>query len=294
MRKMPHPLLRKLLTGARRKRRSSDPGHFYSPIPDPEEIRRDEARIFGAPPRQLPGIDMREAEQMQLLESFAGYYESMPFRAEKTAGLRYHFDNPAYSYSDAILLHCMIRHVRPRRFIEVGSGYSSCVTLDTSELFFGAEIETTFIEPYPALLESLLKEGDRARIRIVPSRLQDVPLATFEALESNDILFIDSTHVGKTGSDVNHLFFEILPRLASGVHVHVHDIFYPFEYPKEWVYKGRAWNEAYMTRAFLQYNAAFRIALMNTFMQRFHADFFREKMPLCLRNPGGSLWLRRE
>lgn len=106
---------------------------------------------------------MLEAEQMQLLESFAGYYESMPFRAEKTAGLRYHFDNPAYSYSDAILLHCMIRHVRPRRFIEVGSGYSSCVTLDTSELFFGAEIETTFIEPYPALLEPLLKEGDRAR-----------------------------------------------------------------------------------------------------------------------------------
>jgi len=145
-----------------------------------------------------------------------------------------------------------------------------------------------------SLSASLLKEGDRARIRIVPSRLQDVPLATFEALESNDILFIDSTHVGKTGSDVNHLFFEILPRLASGVHVHVHDIFYPFEYPKEWVYKGRAWNEAYMTRAFLQYNAAFRIALMNTFMQRFHADFFREKMPLCLRNPGGSLWLRRE
>lgn len=245
-------------------------------------------------PRQLPGIDLREAEQMLLLDGFAGFYESMPFQAEKTAGLRYHFENPAYSYSDAILLYCMIRHAKPRRIIEVGSGFSSCVTLDTSELFFDGNIETTFIEPYPKLLESLLKEGDGARISLIPSRLQDVSLNAFEALECNDILFIDSTHVGKVGSDVNHLFFEILPRLAAGVYVHVHDIFYPFEYPKEWVYKGRAWNEAYMLRAFLEYNTAFRIVLMNTFMQHFHEDFFRKKMPLCLKNPGGSLWLRRE
>ncbi len=291
---MPRPLMLKLLAGTGRKRRSSDPGHFYSPIPDPEEVRRDEARIFGAPPRQLPGIDLHEAEQMQLLEDLAAYYDSMPFRAGKTAGLRFHFENPAYSYSDAILLHCMIRHAKPRRIIEVGSGYSSCATLDTSELFFDGRIEATFIEPYPALLESLLKEGDRARIRIIPARLQDVAIETFEALERDDILFIDSTHVGKTGSDVNCLLFEILPRLAAGVYVHVHDIFYPFEYPKEWIYRGRAWNEAYLMRAFLQYNGAFRIVLMNTFMQHFHEDFFSRRMPLCLKNPGGSLWLRRE
>ena len=94
-------------------------------------------------------------------------------------------------------------------------------------------------------------------------------------------------------SDVNHIFFEILPRLSSGVHIHFHDIFYPFEYPKDWVYEGRAWNEAYVLRAFLQYNSAFRVVLMNTFMERYHESFFQERMPLCLKNTGASLWIRK-
>jgi hypothetical protein len=287
-------LLNKTFFPSRGKKRSTDPGHFYSPLPDPDEIRRDEARIFGSMPRTIAGIDLNEEEQLALLSSFVDYYRSLPFGERPSPNLRYGFDNPAYSYSDAIMLHCMIRHVRPHRIIEVGSGYSSCVTLDTNELFFDNRIRTTFIEPYPELLLSLVKEGDRSRIRVIPSRLQDVAPEEFEALEENDILFVDSTHVCKTGSDVNCLFFDILPRLRKGVHVHFHDIFFPFEYPKEWIYRGRAWNEAYLLRAFLQYNAAFRVVLMNTFMQHFHAGFFRENMPLCLKNPGGSIWLRRQ
>lgn len=287
-------LLNKAFLPSRRKKRSTDPGHFYSPLPDLDEIRRDEARIFGSMPRTIAGIDLKEEEQFALLCSFVDYYRSMPFGEHQSPDLRYRFDNPAYSYSDAIMLHCMIRHVRPNRIIEVGSGYSSCVMLDTNELFFGNRIRTAFIEPYPELLLSLVKESDLSRIRVIPSRLQDVAAEEFDALEENDILFIDSTHVCKTGSDVNRIFFDILPGLRRGVYVHFHDIFFPFEYPKEWIYRGRAWNEAYLLRAFLQYNAAFRVVLMNTFMQHFHETFFREKMPLCLRNPGGSIWLRRE
>jgi len=128
---------------------------------------------------------------------------------------------------------------------------------------------------------------------MLPSRLQDVDASEFEALRANDILFIDSTHVSKINSDVNRIFFEILPRLSPGVHIHFHDISYPFEYPKEWVYEGRAWNEAYMLRTFLQYNTAFRIVLMNTFMERYHESFFQERMPLCLKNIGGSIWIRK-
>ncbi len=280
--------------GPGRKKRSTDAGHFYSPIPDLAEIRRDEAKIFGDIPRIIPGIDLREAEQLALLGEFAKLYEDMPFKAQKTGGLRYHFENPAYSYSDATLLHCMIRHAKPRRIIEVGSGFSSCIMLDTNEAFFGNSVATTFIEPYPELLLSLVRDSDKANIRLIPSRLQDVPPEEFAELAENDILFIDSTHVSKTGSDVNRIFFDILPRLGKGVYVHFHDIFHPFEYPKEWIYKGRAWNEAYLLRAFLQYNTAFRVVLMNTFMQHFHEAFFREKLPLCLKNPGGSIWLRRE
>jgi hypothetical protein len=270
------------------------PGHYYSPIAPLEEIRKDEAKIFGEPSRSIPGIDLREEEQLRLLESLTVYYGDMPFRDEKQEGLRYHFKNDSYEHSDAILLHSMIRHLKPRRMIEVGSGFSSCVTLDTNDLFLGGSVDLTFIEPYPHLLRSLVKESERSKIKVIESRLQDVDLGIFEALQANDILFIDSTHVSRVHSDVNRIFFEILPRLAPGVHVHFHDIFYPFEYPKEWIMEGRAWNEAYLLRAFLQYNQDFRVVLMNTFMEHFHEPFFREKMPLCLKNTGASLWLRRE
>jgi hypothetical protein len=270
------------------------PGHFYSPIPSMDEIIRDDSKIFGDIPRNIDGLDLHEAEQLRLLNQFVAYYDEMPFQAQKCEGLRYYFENPAYSYSDAIFLHCMIRHLKPNRIIEVGSGFSSCMTLDTNELFCGGSIATTFIEPYPELLLSLVKEADKSTIKTIPTRLQDVDLREFDALQANDILFIDSTHVSKINSDVNRIFFEILPRLSSGVYIHFHDIFYPFEYPKNWVYEGRAWSEAYLLRAFLQYNSAFSVVFMNTFMEHFHESLFQEKMPLCLKNTGGSIWIRKE
>jgi hypothetical protein len=270
------------------------PGHFYSPIPNLEEIRRDEKKIFEYPDKHIPGLELNEAEQLRLLEKLIPYYDSMPFNPRKTKELRYYFENPAYSYSDAVLLHCMIRLLKPNKIIEVGSGFSSCMTLDTNELFFNGSIQLTFIEPHPELLLSLIKESDKNRHRIIGSRLQNIALSEFASLEANDILFIDSTHVGKINSDVNRILFDILPILSPGVHVHFHDIFFPFEYPKDWVYEGRALNESYVLRAFLQYNNAFRIILMNTFMMRFHEPFFKEKMPLCLKDPGGSIWIRRE
>jgi len=273
--------------------RFAPPGHFFSPIPSLDEIRQDESRIFESVPRDIISVELHESEQLTLLEEIAHYYKEMPFQSHKVEGLRYYFENPAYLYSDAIILHGMIRHLSPKRIIEVGSGFSSCVTLDTNELFFNGSISTTFIEPYPHLLMSLVKEEDKGRIRMLPFRLQDVDVSEFEALGANDILFIDSTHVSKVNSDVNRIFFEILPRLSPGVHIHFHDIFYPFEYPKEWVYEGRAWNEAYMLRTFLQYNTAFRVVLMNTFMERYHESFFQERMPLCLKNTGGSIWIRK-
>lgn len=290
------PVLSQLLEliAIKKNMRFVPPGHFYSPIPSLDEIKRDEAKIFGNFPPNIIGLELHVEDQLKLLNEFVAYYKEMPFQSEKREGLRYYFENPAYSYSDAILLHCMIRYLQPRRIIEVGSGFSSCMMLDTNELFFGGRIDTTFIEPYPELLMSLIKDTDKNKIKTISSRLQDVDLGEFEKLQANDILFIDSTHVSKINSDVNRIVFEILPRLTSGVYVHFHDIFFPFEYPKDWVYGGRAWNEAYLLRAFLQYNSAFRIVLMNTFMEHFHEPFFHQNMPLCLKNTGGSLWICKE
>jgi hypothetical protein len=269
------------------------PGHFYSPIANLDDIRRDEARIFGFDRRSLPGIDMHENDQVVLLKTLVKYCPEMPFDDLPKDNLRYGFVNPSYSYSDGIFLYSVMRHFKPGRIIEVGSGYSSCLMLDVNDLFFDGNIRCEFIDPYPDLLLSLLKSGESKRITPIRCRLQDVSLEKFRTLGENDILFIDSTHVSKVGSDVNYLFFELLPSLRAGVLVHLHDIFYPFEYPKSWVYEGRNWSEAYLLRAFLQYNEHFRIILFNTFLETFHRDFFVHHMPLCLKNPGGSIWLRK-
>lgn len=268
------------------------PGHVLSPIPSREQVKAREAEIY-AVPREMPGLDLNEAGQLRLFDELLAFYPDQPFKATRSAGLRYWFENPAYSYSDAILLHCMIRHLRPQRIIEIGAGYSSAAILDTNELFFESSIQCTFIEPESELLESLLKKGDAERSTLLQTNVQEVPSDLFGELEANDILFIDSSHVARIDSDVNHIFFRILPALKSGVQIHFHDIFYPFEYPLDWVYEGRAWNEAYMLRAFLQYNSQFQIQLFNTFIDWFHKEKYFREMPLVQKNTGGSIWIKK-
>lgn len=268
------------------------PGHFYSPIPALDEIRANEKQIFRFPD-QLPGIEMNLQGQFRLLEQLSAFYDEQPFAAQRQERLRYFFDNPNYSYGDAIVLHCMLRYLRPKRVIEIGSGYSSCVTLDTNELFFNNAVHCTFIEPYPELFLSLAKPEERDRLEIIGRNLQDIDLGIFATLAAGDILFIDSTHVAKIGSDVNYIFFEILPQLQKGVYIHIHDIYYPFEYPREWIYQGRAWNEAYLLRTFLEYNDVFEIQLFNSFLDYKHQEALTRTLPLCAGRPGSGIWLKK-
>jgi len=278
------------------------PGHFYSPIPDTAAIRRREDTVFDTNVREIAGIDLNEQAQLSLLDEFIPFYAGQPFTAHRQEGLRYFFENNAFSYFDAIVYHCLLRRLEPRRVIEVGSGYSSCALLDTNERFFGHRIACTFIEPYPQLLTSLLRDDDRSRTTLIARDLQDVDPDIFRELSADDILFIDSSHVVKTHSDVNYVFFEVLPRLRDGVYIHFHDIFHPFEYPREWVYQGRAWNEAYLLRAFLQENSRYSIELFNSFVEVFHRDRIARQMPLCLRyaeqsmipTSAQSIWLRKQ
>ena len=269
------------------------PGHFYSPIPSLEDIERDQSRLFATSNPELPGIDMRQVQQLALVESFREYYEEIPFTDTPGDDFRFGFNNPAYSYGDGVFLYFMLRSFRPRRLIEVGSGHSSCLVLDVNEKFLEGTLRLTFIEPYPELLRQLIKPGDEECIKIIPMRLQDVELSTFDELEAGDFLFIDSTHVSKSGSDVNRIIFEILPNLKPGVFVHFHDIFYPFEYPKVWALEGRAWNEAYLLRAFLQYNNSWEVILMNTYLWKFFEEQLADYFPLCLKNIGASIWLKK-
>jgi hypothetical protein len=267
------------------------PGHFYSPNPSREEVA--EYRQNRRFPEHFPAIDFQDEAQRRLMDIFAGFYSELPFQDEAVPGLRYRYLNSSYPAGDSIPLYSMIRHLRPQRIVEVGCGNSSCVTLDTNDRFFESKIELTFIEPYPEFFHSLLRPEEKDRVRLLTSRLQDVPVAEFERLEANDILFIDSTHVSKLNSDVNYFLFEIFPRLQRGVFVHIHDVFFPFEYPLEWLEEGRAWNEQYILRAFLQFNDHFKMRFFNTYLFATHPAWFQEKMPRCLIQPGGSLWLEK-
>ena len=269
------------------------PGHFYSPIPSLKEINLHEQLIWKKASDELPGIDMNIEEQKTYLRDFKLVYKDLPFVEEKNNHLRYFFNNPHYSYSDAIFLYCMLRTLKPKHIIEVGSGYSSCVMLDTNDIFFNNQIKISFIEPYPQLLQSVMKAPDIERYQVIPMGLQDVGIEKFGDLCENDILFIDSTHVSKINSDVNRIFFEILPMLSVGVYIHFHDIFYPFEYPRQWVFEGRAWNENYILRAFLQYNKSFKIVFFGSYLLNLLKKEFELDMPLCMKNIGGSIWIKK-
>jgi predicted O-methyltransferase YrrM len=268
------------------------PGHYSSPIPALGDIREREDEIF-ARPRTVPGIDAREREQLELIHDFEPLYADQPFEIRPAEGRRYHLDNKWFGFSDGLVLHLMLRAKRPKRIIEVGSGFSSANILDTRDLFLGDELSCTFIEPYPARLRRLLSDADARRHRIIEQPVQRVDLDVFDELEANDVLFIDSSHVSKVGSDVNRLVFDVLPRLKPGVLIHFHDIGWPFEYPTEWVYTGRVWNEAYLLRALLMFSEAFEIVLSNHYLALFHRDEIASAMPLWGRAPGGSFWIRR-
>jgi hypothetical protein len=267
-------------------------GHFYSPIIDPADLRPREAQIW-ARCDNLQAIDLNPGAQLQLLVDFKPHTESIDYPImDPGDGRTYFYSNDQYPVLDAEFLHAALVHFRPKRMIEVGSGFSSLVTARVNRELLSREIEFSCIEPYP---RQFLIDGVDGISRVICQKVEDVDLSFFDRLRCGDILFIDSSHVSKAGSDVNYLFFEVLPRLQRGVLVHVHDIFLPDEYPREWVLEqGRNWNEQYLVRAFLQFNDNFSVIWAAHFMATRHAAAVRATFPRFPRlGGGGSLWLRR-
>jgi hypothetical protein len=262
------------------------PGHFYSPIVDVASS----PRLASTPPA---AIALSREQHLARWHGFLPTLAAMPFPEQRGEHDRYWYRNPAFGHADAMTYNAMLAEHRPRRVIEIGSGYSSALLLDVAERALPATA-ITFVEPYPELLLSLMRPGDRERVTIVDRPVQDVGPELFDQLEANDVLFIDSTHVAKTGSDVLYEMFEIVPRLRAGVLIHVHDIFWPFEYPVTWVMdENRSWNEAYLLRALLMYNDAFEIVFWNDYFARTCMAEIARTHPPFLQNTGGSIWLRK-
>jgi hypothetical protein len=271
------------------------PGHFYSPICDPAELTRHyHDPDAAAPPATLPGIELAREAQLELWQHLRRYLAEAITFVTGQQHHRYSSDSLSFGIGDAIIYCCMLQYLRPAQIIEIGAGSSSALALDTFDRFFAERPRCCFIDPYPALLRSMMTPEDTATVEVVEAAIQDVPVARFDALGSNDVLFIDSTHIVKTGSDVTYELFELLPRLRSGVVVHFHDIFYPFEYPREWaVDRNYSWNEIYAVRAFLTGNRDWEILFFNDYFSRVERARVAQDAPEMLANPGGSLWLRR-
>ena len=268
------------------------PGHFSSPLPSRAEVAAAFSRGVGDV--SFADVELNEAGQVARLERFAEFYAEQPYPEKATEGRRFHLDNPSYGSFDAIMLWFMLREAQPQRILEVGSGFSSAAMLDARDHGGIGTPEFTFIDPDMARLRPLLRAGDEGRgVTLIERIVQDVPLGTFAELSENDVLFIDSSHVSKIGSDVNRLFFDVFPTLAPGVLIHLHDVAGNLEYPREWLDEGRAWNEQYVLRAFLMNNPVYRIELFTGWLLHMRHEWFRRHMPLCAQGGGGQLWLRK-
>ncbi len=276
------------------------PVHFYEPIPDTRTLKDD----LWLKHSELVGIDINEKKQLSLLPLFAKFKkEYNKFPAKRTSvPSEYYTNNRWFASIDSEILYCMIRHFKPRRIFEIGSGYSTYLSaqaiLKNKEGNKNYKCDLVAIEPNP---NEVLKKGFLGLTKLISKEVQDVPLSEFKRLREDDILFIDSSHVLKTGGDIQYLYLEILPRLNKGVIVHIHDIFLPSEYPKEWILKDyRFWTEQYLLQAFLTFNQSFGVLWAGRYMHLKHPDKLKSAFGSYKRNksdriaPVSSFWLRKK
>jgi predicted O-methyltransferase YrrM len=269
------------------------PGHFYSPIVDPSEPRDYWESSSKTTLSELAGIDIDVADMRRFWIGNQKVVDTAPFTVERSDTARYFYSGGHYPNGDALVLFAMINTHRPRRIIEIGSGFSSAVMLDSADALGLSDLALTFIDPYADRLRSLLRPADASRTTVIERPVQTVPLDLFKTLEADDILFIDSSHVLKAGSDVHYELFSILPTLKPGVIIHIHDIQFPFEYPEDWVFnKGWAWNEIYAVRALLMYSTRFKIQFWTNLFLQTHHDLVAKSLPGHHFINGGSLWLK--
>ena len=250
------------------------PIHYYEPLPDFRSITTEQItrrRTFAA-------IDFRANEQLSLVA------ELVQYRAE-VEQLEFDFENVFFNGFDAAAYFALIRHLQPQRIVEIGGGYST--QLAAKALARNGRGRLTCIEPYP---EARLLDA-KLDIELIQKPVEQIELNFFSSLEAGDILFIDSSHAVKFGSDVCYEFLDVLPHLKPGVWIHVHDIFLPHDYPAEWLLDRRmALNEQYLLEAFLAFNDRFATQLANYWICLDHPDVAAR---LWSNKGASSFWMKR-
>ena len=253
------------------------PIHYYEPLPDFRAITAEQVRRK----RTYPAIDFRLEAQLRLLDGLSAYRDEL-------TSLDFDFNNDFFSGFDAAVYYSLLRHLKPRRIIEIGGGYSTRIA--ALALSANRQGRLTCIEPYP---DARLSDRDR-NIELIAKRVEEIDVDFFSRLEANDVLFIDSSHTVKFGSDVCYEFLEILPRLKTGVWVHVHDIFFPHDYPAEWLINRRlALNEQYLLEAFLAFSTTFSVELANYWICLDDLDNAALLWPEVSNQRASSFWMKR-
>lgn len=251
------------------------PVHYYSPVPNILELQK--TRDVWAKKSELPGLAVNLDEQAANLKLIC-----MPYQREYAGnntykeGMSNHF-GPGYGYIEAQALHGFIRHYKPRQIVEVGSGVSTYCMLKACEMNgeeTGQPSKIVSIEPYPSSRLRSLTE-----IKLITKQVQTVPIDVFTDLGENDLLFIDSSHVVKAGSDVNYLILEVIPRLRKGVIVHFHDIYLPYDYQRNVMNTFFHWAETSLLRAFLIFNQNVKIIVCLSHLHYERKDVVREVFP---------------
>lgn len=271
------------------------PAHFYEPIPDYRLLdmerlsaRRDPRGVRIDLPAQLSYVDhLRHAYRAEIQELF-----------ENPGPCQVSFTNEYFSGLDAALYYSIARENKPATIVEIGAGYSTRIASSALKrnAVEGRGGKLVCIEPYPEeRLTSI-----RLDVEIITQRIEDLDIDQFAELNAGDILFIDSSHTVRVGGDVCREVLDILPILKPGVWVHIHDIFFPFDYPTDWILSRRlAFAEQYLVQAFLAFNPAFEVVLANHWLCADHCDEANKLLPRELASSfdrghsASSLWIKR-
>jgi len=254
---------------------------YYSPIPISTDLKKDNLLFM-----ENLNIDFKEEKQIKLLKNLEKY--STEFRKLAEDG-SFNLNNPTFSWHDAPIYYCMIRYFQPKNIVEVGGGRSTIVSGFASQKNSNTNI--TIIDPF---ISDSLKNEFSHQIKLIKEPVQKIPISFFENLSENDILFIDSTHVSKIGSDVNFLILEVLPALKKGVIIHFHDIGLPKQYnPNKIKNELNFWNEQYLLHAFLINNDHFEIIFGNSYMAMKHKEKLQNFYDTGTHPAGGSFWIQK-
>lgn len=269
--------------------------HYYEPVPEYESIPVE----YFHTRQTFPGFEIDAATVSAILQTLSSHAGECQWPENKSAEGVYFSQNGSFGYSSAAILHSTIRSFHSRGVIEVGSGYSSLIILEALKKNYPeGEFNFICIEPYPRPWLKEVAARNPGGMDLRAEKAETVDENMFLKLRENDILFIDSSHVSKLNSDVNYLYLHVLPRLAKGVVIHIHDIYIPYEYPRVHFYGKQKifWNEQYLLQAFLTNNENFEIIIPGYFVQTDMSDDFRKSFPHydpSKHRATSSFWLRK-